>query len=151
MAVALGVVSVVLAGVSAVQQRKAAKTQRKQNEVSNRIAANQRVRSVRRSIAAGRVRRGQLEAAGFAGGVAGSSVVAGATGALATDVATAQGASNQQFTGQLALSSLSDTISRQQSRAAVAGAGSQIAGGLANFPAFQGQLAAADTQVSNFF
>lgn len=131
MAVALGVISVVLAGVSAVQQRKAAKTQRKQNEVSNRIAANQRVRSIKRSIAAGRVRRGELLAGGFAGGVAGSSAVAGQAGALATDQATAIGASNQQFTGQLALSSLSDTISRQRSRAATAAAGSQIAGGLA--------------------
>lgn len=137
MAVALGVISVVLAGVSAVQQRKAAKTQRKQNEVSNRIAANQRVRAVRQSIAAGRVRRGQIQAAGFAGGVSGSSAVAGATGALATDVATAQGASNQQFTGQLALTSLSNTISSQQSRAASFAAGSQIAGGLAQPQTFE--------------
>ncbi len=141
MAVALGVVSVVLAGVSAVQQRKAAKTQRKQNEVSNRIAANQRIRSVKRSIAAGRVRRGEIIAAGFRGGVAGGSAVAGATGALASDQASAIGASNQQFTGQLALSALSDTISRQQSNAATAAAGSQIAGGLAQpqtFEAIQG-------------
>ena len=140
MATALGVISVVLAGVSAVQQRKAAKTQRKQNEVSNRIAANTRMRSVKRSIAAGRVRRGEIQAAGFAQGVAGGSAVAGATGALASDQGSAIGASNQQFTGQLALTSLSNTISRQQSNAAMAGAGSQIAGGIAQMPSFQGSF-----------
>jgi len=137
MATALAVVSVVLAGVSAVQQRKAAKVQRKQNEVANRIAANQRIRSVKRGIAAGRVRRGEIIAAGFRGGVSGGSAVSGATGALASDVSSAQGASAQQFTGQLALTSLSNQISSIQSRAATTAAGSQIAGGLSQPQTFE--------------
>jgi len=131
MATVLGIVSVVLAGVSVVQQRKAAKVQRKQNEVSNRIAANVRMRSVKRSIAAGRVRRGQIEAAGFAQGVSGGSAVAGATGALASDQASAVAASNQQFTGQLALTALSNRISSLQSSAATASALGSIAGSFA--------------------
>lgn len=126
------IISAVSAGASAVQQRKAAKAQRKQNEVSNRIQANVRMRSVKRSIAAGRVRRGQIQAAGFAQGVAGSSAVAGATGALASDQASAIGASNQQFTGQQALTSLSNTISGFQSSAKTFSAVSSIAGGFAN-------------------
>ena len=130
MAVALGIIAVVGAGVQAVEARKARKQQRKQNEVSNRIAANQRVRSVRRSIAAGRVRRGQIVAAGFSQGVSGSSAVAGATGSLASDQASAIGASNQQFTGQLALTDLSNQISASQGRAATAGAISSIASGI---------------------
>ena len=130
MATALAVVAVVAAGVSAVQQRKAAKVQRKQNEVSNRIAANQRIRSVKRSIAAGRVRRGEVIAAGFRGGVSGGSAVAGATGGLASDVSSSIAASNQQLTGQQALTTLSDRISSLQSSAATAGAVSSIAGGL---------------------
>ena len=130
MATALAVIAVVAAGVSAVQTRKAAKVQKKQNEVSNRIAANQRVRSVKRSIAAGRVRRGEIQAAGFSQGVSGGSAVAGATGGLASDQASAIGASNQQFTGQLALTSLSNQITSARSNAATAGAVSSIAGGL---------------------
>lgn len=132
MATALGVISIVLAGVSVVQQRKAAKVQRRQNEVSNRIAANVRMRSVKRSIAAGRVRRGQIQAAGFAQGVAGSSAVAGATGALASDQASAIGASNQQFTGQQVLTGLSNRISSLQSSAATASALGSIAGGFSS-------------------
>ena len=144
MATALAIVSVVAAGVSAVQQRKAAKVQKKQNEVSNRIAANQRVRSVKRSIAAGRVQRGQIQAAGFSAGVAGGSAGAGATGGLSSDQASAQGASNQQFTGQLALTSLSNQITSLQSKAATAGAVGNIAGNLAqpqNFEAVSGLFA----------
>tara|TARA_R110000772_G_scaffold166198_2_gene277857 strand:- start:9 stop:449 length:441 start_codon:yes stop_codon:yes gene_type:complete len=131
MATALAVISVVAAGIGAVQQRKAAKVQKKQNEVSNRIAANQRVRSVKRSIAAGRVRRGEIQAGGFAAGVAGGSAVAGATGGLSSDQASAQGASNQQFTGQVALTDLSNQITSLQSKAATAGAVGAVAGGLA--------------------
>lgn len=131
MATALAVVSIVAAGVSAIQTRKAAKAQRRQNEVSNRIAANQRMRSVKRSIAAGRVRAGEIQAAGFAGGVAGGTAVSGALGGLRSDVAGAVGASNQQFTGQVAVSNISNQISRLQSSAATAGAVSSISGGLA--------------------
>ena len=144
MATALAVISVVAAGIGAVQQRKAAKVQKKQNEVSNRIAANQRVRSVKRSIAAGRVRRGEIQAGGFAAGVAGGSAVAGATGGLSSDQASAQGASNQQFTGQVALTDLSNQITSLQSKAATAGAVGSIAGGLSqpqNFEAVSGLFA----------
>ena len=148
MGVELAIISIISAGVSAVQQRKAAKVQRRQNEVSNRIAANQRVRSVKRSIAAGRIRRGEIIAAGFRGGISGGSTVAGATGALASDQASAQAASTQQLTGQLALTSLSNRISGLQSSAATFGAVSAIAGGISqpqtlsaiqNFNPFQTQ------------
>lgn len=128
MAVALGVVSVVLAGVSAVQQSKAAKVQRKQNEVSNRIQANQRMRSVKRAIAASRVRQGEVQAAGFQGGVAGGTAVAGALGGLRSDLGSSIGASNQQLTGQTVLSGLSNKISSLQSSAATASALGSIAG-----------------------
>lgn len=130
MATALAVVAIVAAGVSAYQSHKAAKAQKKQNEVSNRIQATQRVRSVKRSIAAGRIRRGEIQAAGFSQGVSGSSAVAGATGSLASDQSSAIGASNQQYTGQLALTALSNTITDHRSNAATAGAVSNIAGGL---------------------
>ena len=137
MATALGVISVVLAGVSAVQQRKAAKVQRKQNEVSNRIAANQRMRSVKRSIAASRVRAGEVQAAGFQGGVAGGTAVSGALGGIRSDLGSAIGASNQQFTGQQALTGLSNRISSLQSSAATFGAVGGIAGGLAQPQTFE--------------
>lgn len=126
------IISAVSAGASVIQQRKAAKIQRKQNEVSNRIAANQRIRSVKRSIAAGRVRRGQIQASGFAQGVAGGSAVQGATGALASDQGSAIGASNQQFTGQVALTDLSNQISSAQSSAQTFGAVSRLAATGAN-------------------
>ena len=137
MATALAVISVVAAGVSAVQQRKAAKVQRRQNEVSNRIQANQRVRSVKRAIAASRVRAGEIQAAGFQGGVAGGTAVSGALGGLRSDLGSSIGASNQQLTGQQQLSSLSNRISSLQSGAATAGAVSSIAGGLAQPQTFE--------------
>ena len=126
MATALAVVAVVAAGVQAIQTRKAAKVQKKQNEVSNRIASNTRMRSVKRSIAAGRVRQGEVQAAGFSQGVAGGSAVQGALAGIRSD----QAASNQQFTGQVALSSLSNKITSLQSSAATAGAVGAIAGGI---------------------
>ena len=130
MATALAVVAVVAAGVQAIQTRKAAKVQKKQNEVSNRIASNTRMRSVKRSIAAGRVRQGEVQAAGFSQGVAGGSAVQGALAGIRSDQAGAQAASNQQFTGQVALSSLSNKITSLQSSAATAGAIGAIAGGI---------------------
>ena len=137
MATALAIVSIVAAGVGAVQQRKAAKVQKRQNEVSNRIAANTRMRSVRRSIAAGRIRRGQIQAAGFSQGVSGGTAVAGALGGLASDQASAIGASNQQFTGQQTLASLSNEITDVRSSAATFGAISNIAGAASQPQAFE--------------
>lgn len=127
MAVVLGVIAAGAAIFGAVQQRKVAKEQRRQNRVSNRIAANKRMRDIRRSIALARVRRAELQSQGFQLGVAGGSAVAGAVGALTTDVSTAIGASQQQFTGQLALTAISDRISRIQQNAATAQAIGSIA------------------------
>ena len=130
MAVALAVVAVGTAIFGAVQQRKASKAQQRQNKVANRIASNKRMRDIRRQIALSRVRRAELESAGFQLGVSGGSSVAGATGALASDTGASIGAANQQLTGQRAITSISDRISGLQSSAATAGAIGGIAGAL---------------------
>lgn len=114
MATAALVVTAVAGVASVVSGRKAAKAQRKQNKVANRIAANKRVRSIKKSIAARRVRQGQIDSAGFQLGVQGGSAVQGASAGLSSDSASSIGASNQQFTGQQAISNLSNTISGHQ-------------------------------------
>ena len=72
MAAAITIIQVIgtVIGVGAtvlqtVQQRRAQGELRKRNEVSNRIAANQRARSIRRAVAEARIRRGTTEAAGL--------------------------------------------------------------------------------------
>ena len=102
---------------SAVAQRKASKAQRKQNEIQNRIAATRRARDIRRSIAQRRIRTADIQAAGFQLGVAGGTAQVGAQAGVVSDTAGAIGAANQQFTGQQAISSLSDRISSLQSTA----------------------------------
>ena len=140
------ITSIIIAGVaiagtaiSIQQQRKASKEQRRQNKVSNRIAANKRMRDIRRSIAAQRIRRGEIQAQGFQFGVSGSSAVAGATGGLRSDLASNIGASNQQFTGQQAITSISDRISSLQSSASTFGSIASIAG---NFTGGEGSAGA---------
>lgn len=110
------------------EQRKVRKAQKRQAEVANRIAANKRVRDIKRSVALSRIRRGELEAAGFQLGVAGSTTVAGAAGGARSDVASQVAASNQQFTGQQAIATLADRIAGFQARAGTFAAVGAIAG-----------------------
>lgn len=117
MATAALIVSAVGIGVSAVQQARASKAQRRQNRVSNRIAATRRSRDIRRSIAARRIQVAETQAAGFGLGVAGGTAVQGATFGLTSDTASNIAASNQQFTGQQVLSGISNEISGLQQSA----------------------------------
>lgn len=134
MATALLVVSAIGAGASALQQRKISKAQRRQNRLTNKIAAITRQRNIKRSIASSRIQVAAQQAAGFQLGVAGGTAVQGAAGGVISDVATSIGQSNLQFTGQQFISGLQDEISRAQQAQAGFGAVSSIAGGLANNP-----------------
>lgn len=143
----LGAVAVAGVAGSAIQSRKASKEQRRQNKVANRIAGNKRMRDIRRAIAQSRIRRAEIESQGFQFGVSGGSAVSGATGGLQSDLGSNIGASNQQFTGQQAITSISDRISGLQSSAATFGAIGNIAGnftgpqGAQNIAAIQGLAA----------
>lgn len=138
MAVVLGVIAAAGAIFSAVEAKKQSRAQRRQNEITNRIAATKRARDIRQTVARNRIRAGELQAAGFQFGVAGGSQVAGAVGAGQSDVAGSIGAANQQFTGQQVISSIQDDISRMNANIAVAGAVSQVAGGLSQNEQFTG-------------
>ena len=111
-----------------IQSQKARKEQRRQNEVSNRIAATQRVRNVRQAVARGRVQRAEQEAAGFSMGVSGGTAVAGGVAGTQGAVNSAITGSNQQFTGQTALANISNRISQFQGNAQLAGDIGGIAG-----------------------
>jgi len=134
MATALAVISIIGIGVSTVQQRKIGKQQRKQNQLTNKIAAISRRRNVKRSIAASRIKVGLQQSLGFQLGVSGGTAVQGGTAGLVSDTASAVGASNLQFTGQQFQAGFADSISRSQGTQALAGAVTQIAGGLAANP-----------------
>ncbi len=131
MATALAVVSVIGAVAGAVQQRKISKAQRRQNKLTNKVAAIARQRNVKRSIAASRIQVAEQQAAGFQLGVAGGTAVQGAVAGVRGDTATAIGASNLQFTSQTFLAGFQDDISRAQQSQAAFGAVSSIASGLA--------------------
>lgn len=134
-----GYAAIVAAGatvVGAVNTSKARREQRRQNAIANRIAANKRMRDIKRAIALSRVRRAELQSQGFQLGVAGGTAVSGSVAAVTSDVAGSIAASNQQFTGQQALTAVSDRISALQSNAATAGAIGAIAG---QFTGAQGQ------------
>jgi hypothetical protein len=131
---ALAIVSLIGIGVQAVQQRKIGKEQKKQNKLANKIAAIQRRRNVKRSIAASRIQVAQQQALGFRLGVGGSTAVQGATAGVLSDTASAVGASNLQFTGQQFQAQFADNISGFQETSALAGAVSNVAGGVANNP-----------------
>lgn len=102
---------------SLVQNRKASKIRREQNRVSNRIAAIGRSRDVKQAIAARRIRTAEIQNLGFQLGVAGSTAPLGAVAGITSDTASSIGQSNLQFTGQEAISSLSNRISGLQSSA----------------------------------
>ena len=119
MATGLAIVAAIGAVAGAVEQRKISKAQRRQNKLTNKIAAITRQRSIKRSIASSRITVAQQQAAGFQLGVAGGTAVQGAAAGVVSDVASTIGASNLQFTGQQFISGFQDEISRaQQAQAA---------------------------------
>lgn len=130
--VGIGAILQVVVGVAAVagtvQQRRAGREQRRQNEIQNRIAATRRVRNIRRTIAEARIRRGQAEAAGFQFGVSGGTAVSGAVAGITSDVGGVIGAANQQFTGQQAIAESQNRVSQLQQSASTFGAISSLAG-----------------------
>jgi hypothetical protein len=131
MATALAVISVIGAVGGFVQQRKISKAQKKQNKLTNKVAAISRRRNVKRSIAASRIQIAQQQSMGFSLGVAGGTAVQGATSGVASDTASGIGQSNLQFASQGFLSGFSNDISQAQQNQAGFGAISSIAGGLA--------------------
>ena len=134
MATALLVVSAIAAVGSAVQQRKISKAQKRQNRLTNKIAAISRQRDVKRSIAAQRIQVAEQQAIGFQLGVAGGTAVLGAGAGIIGDTATAIGQSNLQFTGQQFIAAQQNRISTaQQAQAGFQAVGS-IAGSLAGNP-----------------
>jgi len=128
MVTAAAVIGAVAAVGSVVQARKAGKAQRRQAQISNRIAATRRVRDVRRSIAEARIRRAQAQSAGFEFGVAGGTAAQGAAFGVTGDLASSIGASGQQFTGQQVLAAGQDRISSLQQSAATFGGIANLAG-----------------------
>lgn len=115
------IASVIAAGasvVSGIQQRKeakkAAKAQKKAQDISNRQAALQRQREIRQSIAQARVRRAQALAA--EGGMM-SSTTAGQVSAQTTNIGGAIGASNQATAAAFGISQAQDDYSRHMMKA----------------------------------
>jgi len=131
MATGLAIVAAIGAVAGAVEQRKISKAQRRQNRLTNKIAAITRQRNIKRSIATSRIQVAQQQALGFQLGVSGGTAVEGARAGVISDVASTIGASNLQFTGATFISGLQDEISRAQQAQAGFGAVTSIAGGLA--------------------
>lgn len=134
MATALGVISVVAGVVGAVKQNKIAKAQKRQNRITNKIAAIGRQRNVRRQIAASRVQAAQQQSAGFSLGVSGGTAVQGGVAGIQSDTASSIGFSNLQAEGQGFIAGLQDNISSLQGQIATVGAVGSIAGGIAGNP-----------------
>jgi hypothetical protein len=111
MATALLVISAASAIFSGVQQRKISKQQKKQNRLTNKIAAITRRRNIKKQIAASRIQIAQQQAAGFTLGVSGSTSVAGAVAGVTSDTASTIGASNLQSVGQGFIAGFQDNIS----------------------------------------
>lgn len=130
------VISLVATAFSANESRKARKEQKKQGEIKTRIAANKRVRDIKKTIAKSRVDRAAAESAGFQFGVSGGSAVSGATAGIGSDTATSIGAANQQFTAGIAIQQSNDRIAGFQGKSSVFGSIASIAG---NFAGPQGQ------------
>lgn len=125
MATAALVITAISAVGGALQQRKISKAQRRQNRLTNKIAAITRQRDVKRSIAASRIQVAQQQALGFQLGVSGGSAVQGATAGVIGDTATAIGQSNLQSVGQEFIAGFQDDISRaQQTQAGFSALGS---------------------------
>lgn len=137
---ALAFVSVVSSFIGARKQAKAARQSRAAQEKAARIQNKQsniaRQRGVRQSLARARVLRAQTQAAGFAGGLQGSSIVSGAIGGIATDAAANVGAAGVQGGLETARVGALNVAGAAQTRGAVAatqfGAISDIAGLFSN-------------------
>lgn len=132
MATALAVISVIGAVGGALEQRKISKAQKKQNRLTNKVAAISRRRAVKRNIAASRIQVAQQQAVGFQLGVSGGSAVEGANASVLSDTASGIGASNLDFTSQGFLAGFQNDISNAQQTQANFGAVTSIAGGLAS-------------------
>lgn len=128
----MSTVSTITSIIGIKKQRDVSKEQRKQNSIRNRIAATKRVRDIRKAVATARVRRAEVESAGFQFGVAGGTAVQGATAGVTGDLASVIGASNIQFTGQQVLAESANRISELQQSIATLGAVSQLASELAS-------------------
>ena len=122
------VVTLLATAASVNESRKARKEQKRQGEIRTRIAANKRVRDIKRTIAKSRVDRAAAEAAGFQFGVSGGSAVSGATAGIGSDTATSIGAANQQFTGQQAIQASQDRVAGFSSKASIFGSVASISG-----------------------
>lgn len=118
-------------------QAKASRAQRRQISLKNRLADVKRIRNIRKAIAAARVRRAEVEAAGIQFGVAGGSAVAGATSGITSGLASVLGESNRQFTGQQALAAGQDNIASLQQTIGTFGAISNLATTAANSKLFK--------------
>ena len=134
MATALLVITAVSAVAGAVQQRNISRAQKRQNRISNRVAAITRQRNIKRSIAAQRIQVAQQQALGFQLGVSGSTAVQGATAGIIGDLASSIGQSNLQFTGQQFIAQQQNRISTAQQAQAGFSALSSLSGSLANNP-----------------
>ena len=121
-------VTAVKAVASIFEQRKDGKEQRKQIEKQNHIEATKRVRNIKRAVASARVRRAEVQAAGFQLGVAGGTAAQGAAAGVTGELASVIGASNIQFTGQQAIAASQTRISQFQQSASTFGAISSLAG-----------------------
>jgi Flp pilus assembly protein TadB len=99
-----GVVTAVAAVAGTIEQRKQNRQinreRRLQASLSNRQQQVSRQRRRRQIIAQQRVQAAQIEQAGIREGITGSSIVAGTTGAIRTDVATSIGAGATQLAAQ---------------------------------------------------
>lgn len=103
MGVSAGTLALISTGVgivSAVGQAKEARKARKSTEQANRLQNKQarlkQRRDTRKAIAKARIQRAQTIAGGFSAGISGSSIVAGATGGIQSDLASNVGFSNVQ-------------------------------------------------------
>jgi hypothetical protein len=134
MAEAALVIQLVSAVGSFVQQRKVSKAQKKQNKLTNKIAAITRQRAIKRSIAASRIQVAQQQSLGFQLGVSGGTAVQGARAGVLSDTASTIGQSNLQLTGQQFSAGFADDISRAQTGQAGFQAVGAIAGGLSQNP-----------------
>jgi hypothetical protein len=145
------VVTLISTALSVNESRKARKEGVKQTKIRNRIAANKRVRDIKRTIAKSRVDRASAEAAGFQFGVSGGSAVSGATAGIQGDLGGSIGAANQQFTGQQAIAESQNKIAGFEGRSQTFGSIASISGQFIGGDGSQGaQNRAAFSDAFNF-
>ncbi len=128
MASAALIITAVSATASVRQARITSKEQQRQIEIRNRIEATKRVRNIKRAVASARIRRGEVEAAGFDLGVQGGTAAQGAGAGITSGLASSVAAANQQFTGQQAIGASQSRIASSQALATTFGAISSLAG-----------------------